>query len=203
MRRFLLLFAICLSVSATAQDFKILFVNTGTIRIGDKDLSAGDIFSQSETIHWSDAKQAMKVMSVSDKKQFIFAATDFKDRKMKSAKEYLVKTNRLSTRGSKSLSSAVRKMDDPIYAIDTTMVAIDYDPKESEFFFVTDGDRRINLELRDGYLLLTPDIWADNESVEVDLYYHYSDGTEECIKDGLLIVTLPKEIKKNKRFRLF
>lgn len=202
MRRFLLLFAICLSVSATAQDFKILFVNTGTIRIGDKDLSAGDVFSQSETIQWSDAKQAMKVLSLSDKKQFIFAATDFKERKMKSAKEYLVKTNRLSTRGSGSLSSVVRQIGETLYVIDTTCVAISYTPDESEFFFLLCDGNRHELEYKDGKLIFTPDIWGGlQEPISVDLYYRYADDKDELVVDGLSIVPLPKtvQIKRARR----
>ena len=75
MRRFFVLLAICFSVSATAQDFKVLFVNTGTVRIGGKDLSAGDVFNQSETIQWSDDKQAIKALSLSDNKQYVFVST--------------------------------------------------------------------------------------------------------------------------------
>ena len=202
MRRILLLFAICLSVNATAQDFKILFVNTGTIRIGDKDLAAGDVFSQSETIHWADAKQAMKVLSLSDKKQFIFAATDFKERKMKSAKEYLVKSNRLSTRGSGSLSSVVRQIGETLYVIDTTSVAINYTPDESEFFFLLSDGSRHELEYKDGKLIFTPDIWDGfQEPISVDLYFRYADDKEELVVDGLSIVPLPKtvQIKRARR----
>ena len=204
MRRFLLLFAICLSVSATAQDFKILFVNTETIRIGGKDLSAGDVFSQSETIQWADAKQAMKVLSLSDKKQFILAATDFKENKMNSAKDYLVKSNRLSTRGRGSLSSVKRQIGESLYVIDTTCVSINYTPDESEFFFLICKGNRHELEFKDGKLLFTPDIWDGVQGpMSVDLCFHYSDKEEELVVKGLNIIPLPEtvQIKKMRRRR--
>ena len=104
MRKLFILLAICISASAAAQDFKILFVNTGTVKIGGKELSAGDVFNQTDNIQWSNDKQAIKALSLSDNKQYIFVSEDFKERKLKSAKDYLVKTNRLSTRGSGSSS---------------------------------------------------------------------------------------------------
>ena len=63
MRKVLLLLLLCVTTTAVAEDFKILFVNTGTIRIGGKDLERGDVFSDSDKIAWTDAKQAVKVLS--------------------------------------------------------------------------------------------------------------------------------------------
>ena len=203
MRKLLILLAICISTNAAAQDFEILFVNTGTVKIGRKELSAGDVFNQSDNIQWSDEKQAIKALSLSDNKQYIFVSEDFKEHKLKSAKDYLVKTNRLSTRGSGSLSSVGRKLSDTIYAMDTTMIPIDYIPDESEYFFVVKKDRRFVLEFQDNHLLFSPELWAENEPVEVDLFYHYADGEEECVKEGIQIVPLPKEIKKEKKRFLF
>lgn len=192
MRKFILLFAVFISFSASAQDFKILFVNTGTVRIGGKDLSAGDVFNQSETIYWSDARQAIKALSLSDNKQYVFASTDFKERKLKSAKDYLVKSNRLSSRGIGSLSSVGRQIGETLYVIDSTEVSINYEPDESEFFFLLSNGNRHELQYKDGKLLFTPDIWdCKSEAISVDLYFHYADGDDECVIEELCIMPLP------------
>lgn len=203
MRKLFILLAICISASAAAQDFKILFVNTGTVKIGGKELSAGDVFNQTDNIQWSDDKQAIKALSLVDNKQYVFASVDFKQRKLKSAKDYLVKTNRLSTRGSSSLSSVGRKMSDTIYAIDVTMVPVDYVPEESEYFFVTNQGERYVLAYDDGCIAFSPELWVNNDATLVDLFYHFANGEEECIKEGIQVIPLPKELKKKKRFLLF
>ncbi len=195
MRKFILLFAIFISFSASAQDFKILFVNTGTVRIGGKDLSAGDVFNQSETIYWSDARQAIKALSLSDNKQYVFVSTDFKERKLKSAKDYLVKSNRLSSRGIGSLSSVGRQIGETVYVIDSTEVSINYEPDESEFFFLLSNGNRHELQYKDGKLLFTPDIWdCKSEAISADLYFHYADGVDECVIEELCIMPLPSII---------
>ena len=206
MRKLFILLAICISASAAAQDFKILFVNTGTVKIGGKELSAGDVFNQTDNIQWSNDKQAIKALSLADNKQYIFVSEDFKERKLKSAKDYLVKTNRLSTRGSGSLSSVGRKLSDTIYAMDATMVPIDYVPDTSEYFFVTNQGERHVLAYEDRCIVLSPEVWANNDVAVVDLFYHYANGDEECIKEGIQIIPLPKELKdlkKKKRFLFF
>ena len=199
MRKLLLLLTILISVSASAQDFKILFLNTETIRIGGKNLKKGDYFNQSDKIQWSNDEQAMRVLSLSDKKQFILVSNDFKERELKSAKDFMVKTHHLSTRGIGSLSTVARKLGETIYVIDTTVVVVNYLPDASEYFFVTfDGSRR-TLDCKDGNLVLTPDIWAKNEPVNVCLLFHNADGIEEMVSESIQIVPLPEKISKTKK----
>lgn len=195
MRKVLLLLLLCVTTTAVAEDFKILFVNTGTIRIGGKNLGRGDIFSDSENIAWINAKQAIKVLSMTSHKQYVFVSTDFAERKLKSAKDYLVKTNRLSTRGSGSLSSVARQIGETLYVVDTTEVAISYEPDEAEYFFLLLDGNRLNLTYNDGKLVFTPDIWAGKEEpITVDLLFHYADGDEEYVIEELCIMPLPSVI---------
>ena len=191
MRKLFILLAICISASAAAQDFSILFVNTGTVKIGGKELSAGDVFNQSDNIQWSNDKQAIKALSLSDNKQYIFVSEDFKERKLKSAKDYLVKTNRLSTRGSGSLSSVTRQVGETIYVMDSTRVPISYVPDESEYFFLLFGEKRHKLAHSEGNLFFDADIFNSEETLTADLYFHYADGEEECLIEGLCIILLP------------
>lgn len=199
MRRLISLLAILVAVNAAAQDFKILFVNTGTVRIGGKDLSAGDVFNKAETIHWVDAKQAIKALSLSDQKQFIFVSTDFKERKLKTAQDYLVRSNRLSTRGSGNLYALERQLGGSLYVLDTTCVSINYKPDESEYFFLLRDGNRQELEFKEGKLYFTPDIWSGQEDVVVDLYFRHSDAEEEPLIEGLRIIPLPESVKTKRK----
>ena len=199
MRRLLFYLVFFASVSATAQDFQILAVNTETIRIGNKNLKSGDVFNNTETIHWSNDRQAMKVLSLPDKKHFIFTSPDFKQNKAVSARDYLVQTHRLSTRGSGSLSTVARKIGERIYVIDETLVPIDYQPFESEYFFLSRNGRRDELPYRDRHLVFHPGIWSDGpEGIVADLYFHHADGTEEIVREGIAIIPLPKELAEKK-----
>ena len=180
-------------------DYKILLLNTKTIQIGGKALSVGDCFNQSDPIKWADEKQAMKVLSLADNKQYIFTAAVFNKNKTKSIKDYWVHSNRLSTRGSGSLSSVARKLGDTIYAIDTTRVAVDYVPDEAEYFFLVRDGERFELPYQDGQLVLSPALWEGDVPTLYDLYFHYSDGEEECVTEELSINPLPKELPKKSR----
>jgi hypothetical protein len=196
---FVFVLAFLVSATVAGQDFKILFLNTETIKIGKRDLSIGDVFGQTETIFWSDSKQAMEVLSLSDNKQYLLVSSDFKQKHLKSAKAYLIKSNRMSTRGTVSLSRVARSIGNKVYAIDTARVAINFTPAKEEYFFIESDGKRYELDLWEGNLLFPPEIWSQKHIVDVDLFYHHSYGEEECIKEGLHIIPLPKEIKSKKR----
>ena len=194
MRRFLALLLILVSVNVKAQDFKILFLNTETIRIGGNDLRQGYTFNSTDQIKWSDAKQAMKVLSLTDSKQFILVSRDFEQKKLKSLKEYLVQTNRFSTRGLGHLSSVERQIGETLYVCDTTRVAINYVPDESEYFFLSDGESRFELGYEDGQLVFYPFIWEGRETMIIDLFFHFADGEEENVIEELEIVPVDQRI---------
>lgn len=200
MRKILLLLLLLFSVPSRAEDFKILFVNTESIKIGRKSCVVGDVFSDSEKIYWKDAKQAMKVISLDSHKQYIFVKEDFKHRKMKSAKDFIVKNNRLSTRGSGSLTSVRAQIGDMIYWLNPTLVTLDYELDDNEFFFFQIGDRTLALEMDGSQLILDERIWGDGDRmpIEADLYIEYADGEKELVSSGVLIIPLPDVLRKKR-----
>ena len=201
MRKIVLLALLLLSVSLRAEDFKILFINTESIKIGKTTRVAGDVFSDAEKIYWKDGKQAMKVLSLDTKKQYVLVSEDFRQRKLKSAKDFIVKNNRLSTRGIGNLSSVAALLGDRIYWLNPTLITIDYDLENGEYFFLKVKDKEIRLEMEDQQLVLDDHIWGDNNPspTEVDLYFHYKDGDNELVNSGILIIPLPSEISLKKR----
>ena len=143
----------------------------------------------------------MKVLSLDSKKQYVLVSEDFKLKKMKSAKDFIVKNNRLSTRGIGGLSSTADIIGDKIYWLNPTIITIDYTPDNGEyFFFVVNGENTI-LEMDGRQLVIDERIWdgADPLPIECDLYYHYSNGGNELINPNILIIPLPSEIQLRKK----
>ncbi|MBO4416996.1 MAG: hypothetical protein J5801_02610 [Bacteroidales bacterium] len=185
-----------------AEDFKILFVNTDNIKIGKNTCVAGDVFSDAGKIYWKNSKQAMKVISLDTKTQYVMVSEDFKNRKLKSAKDFMVKYHRLSTRGIGSLSSVSSVIGNKLYWLNPTLIKIDYVPEEGDYFFLLTPDNEIiRLEVEDQQLVIDDRIWGEANPfpIETDLYFHYKDGEDKLVKSGILISPLPTEIRLKKR----
>lgn len=201
MRKLILLALLLVSASLQAEDFKILFINTESIKIGKTRRVAGDVFSDGEKIHWKDGKQAMKVMSLDTKKQYVLVSEDFKQRKMKSAKDFIVKNNRLSTRGLGSLSSVASQVGNLVYCLNPTLITIDYEPEEGEYFFLRFEGNEILLEMDGNQIVFNERIWGENDSgpIQADLYFHFADGENSLVNPEILVIPLPNEIHLKKR----
>lgn len=201
MRRLLFILALLASVSMRAEDFKILFLNTENIKIGKTVRTVGDTFSDGEKIFWKDGKQAMKVISLESKKQYVLVSEDFKQKKVKSTKDFIVKNNRLSTRGIGNLATVAGQVGEKVYWLNPTLITIDYEPDDDEYFFLKVRDEEIRLEMVNQQLVLDEHIWEENNPspAEVDLYFHYKDGDNELVSSGILIIPLPSEIHLKNR----
>lgn len=197
MRKILFLILLLDSLSLYAEDFKILYLNTESVKIGRTVRKIGDTFKDNEVIHWKkDKRQAMKVLSLDTKKHYVMVSEDFKQRKMKSAKDYLEKNNRLSTRGLGSLSTVSSQIGDKIYWLESASVSIDYEPYPEEYFLLKCEGREVALTIVDGQLVFDRSIWCGDEphQLEADLYYHYKEGDNELVSSGILIVPMPSKI---------
>ena len=201
MRRFCFLVLLLVSASLHAEDFKILFINTESIKIGKNTCVAGDVFSDGDKIFWKDGKQAMKVISLETKKQYVLVSEDFKQKKLKSAKDFIVKNNRLSTRGIGNLAMVAGQVGEKVYWLNPTPISIDYEPEDGEYFFLKVKDEEIRLKMEDQQLVLDDRIWGEKNPnpTETDLYFHYKDGDNELVSSGIMIIPLPSEIHLKKR----
>lgn len=201
MRKIIFILLLFLSVSTRAEDFKILFLNTESIKIGLSQKKVGDVFTDGEKIYWKDGKQAMKVLSLESKKQYVLVSEDFKQRKMKSAKDYVVKSNRLSTRGIDDLASVAASIGDRLYWIDPVLLYIDFEPEEGESFVLKYDDKNIRLPYVDKQLVFDSRIWGESipYPIEADLFYLYSDGEEELVNSDFMLIPLPHEVSLRKR----
>ncbi len=142
----------------------------------------------------------MKVISLETKKQYILVSEDFKQRKMKSAKDFIIKNNRLSTRGSGQLSRIAAQFVDRVYCFNPTLITIDYNLDDGESFFLQIGERAVPLEMDGPQLILDDRIWGvrDSSPIVADLFIQYANGKNELIRSGILIIPLPNSVQ-NKR----
>ena len=99
---------LCATVSATS--YKILYMNTPSIKIGKKLLKVGDSFSDKdlESIEWISDKQVLKARNEDTKRTRIFTKWNVKGVESPSLKDYLTKKKSLMTR---SISRTVELLD--------------------------------------------------------------------------------------------
>ena len=196
MRRFLLLSLLLASFTLRMEDFKILFLNTENIKIGNTIRKVGDTFSDGDKIVWKDGKQAMKVVSLETKKQYVLVSEDFKQRKIKSAKDFIIKSNRMSSRGIGNLSSVANQVGKKIYWIDPIVINVSFEPEDEEYYYFESESQKCILEYRAGQLIIDSSIWGDNSphQTTVDLYFHFADGKDELLQSEIEIVPLPNEV---------
>ena len=82
-----------------ADDYKILQLNTSYVKIGNRNCTKGDVFSDESVIFWEKDKQAFKAQNLNTKEIKLFAEPDFRAKGSKTIKDYYVKSKRLSARG--------------------------------------------------------------------------------------------------------
>lgn len=83
--------------------YKITFLNTKSIKIGDRILHRGDVFSDNQTIYWTDARQMMRVVKANVKYSPEETITKYGFRKyeskgVQSLLDYLTQEHFLGTR---------------------------------------------------------------------------------------------------------
>lgn len=130
----LLISLLIIGCSAFADNYRVLYVNSEHIRIGNRYIAVGDIFKDTDIIVWSSEKQSMKVLNLKNNRVFICTAKSLNKKKSHSLYDYLTSTKRISTR---SLSNVVYdeewQLDSVLYVLDTLYVSRpNYNTKNSQ-----------------------------------------------------------------------
>lgn len=146
-----------------ADSYKVLYVNSAYIRIGNRYVSVGDVFSDRETIMWSSDQQAMKVLNTRSKKVFACTAKALKNKKSHSLYDYLTSTRRISTRSlTEDHLDEMWLFDSKLYLIDTLYISMPYHYSKSIEtrieVFEEDFSREIPIKHKDGSYLITRDL---------------------------------------------
>ena len=202
MRKSIIAF-LALLVTATiwADDYKILKMNTPSIKIGKRICKSGDVFSDQDKILWSADKQAIKVQNLKTKEIRLFVGNDFFTKKSTSIKDYYVKTNHLSTRGNMmTLDEFAEQLPDTLYLWDDITMELPFAPEDSSFFFIeykdkNGSDRKSMLETTDDSITVSRQSFgADEDRDEIAVSFHFHDGLygeDSVLKDTVRIIMIP------------
>ena len=156
---FIMMTITCITLSATS--YKILYINTQSVRIGNNVLKVGDSFSDKDlkSIEWVSDKQVIKARNEDTKRTRIFTKWNVKGVESPSLKDYLTKRKSLMTR---SISRTVELLDTICFDIS------DISNNSMKYISVwKDGDYRVRTSLpvsKDGNCLyLTRNIFGHHE----------------------------------------
>ena len=162
------------TLPVNGMKYKVLFVNSGTVKIGDRTAKTGMVFDEEERITWSSDRQALKVQNLSNNRLMVIAAKSFQKKESKSLADYLGRVKHLSTRG---YSSRMVVTDTVCFMLDT--LALDAGEMKndeiSEDIIITDGKESIVRKAQrspDGkFYLITRDLITDRfkDVVYVDI----------------------------------
>lgn len=194
-KAFLISLILFLTLVIWADNYKILQLNTSYVKIGNRNCTKGDVFSDESVIFWERDKQAFKAQNLNTKEIKLFAEPDFRAKGSKTIKEYYVKTNRLSARGGGS--SALDDIPDTMFLCDSIIMEMPVRMDSSCFCCIEynheNNKLRQRLNYKDQNIFIDKSIFEEtlrDHDIQVTLLYHMPDE-EFLLKDSLTIVFIP------------
>lgn len=120
---------LCIPSILFAKKYRIIFLNTNSIKIGNRFLHEQDVFNDNEEIHWTDLRQKMEVENVNNPSEqhtlTKHGFLEYKDEGVKSLLD-LIKVQSLGTRdmngGQKHYSEIYHYLTDTLMFPTTTRV---------------------------------------------------------------------------------
>ena len=194
--------AVCFATSLCADNYKILQMNTKTIKIGDHICKIGDVFSDDSIIHWINNKQALKAQNMVTKEIQLFVGQAFQKKQSKSIKDYYIKNNRLSARAFGLSEMEEMLSSETFYLLDTIKMESPVPVDSTRYFYISsqDGekDARIVLPMQNEELIIARSMFPQTEkSQEIRVSMSYTcKGIDEdyLLTDSMRIVIIPKEV---------
>lgn len=201
MKRIILTSAILgVALLGYADDYKILQMNTPSIRIGNRVCKKGNVFSSSSVIHWTKSKQAFKAKNLKTKKIKLFAEPEFRANNCNTI-DFFLKNNRTSSRSGLDFEDMKEILSDTYYMIDTLSIESPAVPTtETQYFCISyiyngqEHKERLSLSA-DGLIIVRSMFPKKLEEITVSVAYH-KDGIAEDypITDKMRIVFIPKRL---------
>jgi len=201
----LIISAMCFSITSMADNYKILQMNTPSVKIGNQICKTGDVFRDAEPILWSNDKQAIKAMNLKTKQIKLFAAKVFLNLEAKSIKDYYIKKNHLSTRGGiNTFSDLAEELSDTIYLYDVVQVEspVKVDSLSSYLIsYVQNGEKKWRALMSiDNYFYLCRELFNevdDRTEYTLTLYFRKKGIEDYMISDEIVVRLLPLEINNS------
>jgi len=197
----IVLSAFCLSMAMLADNYKILQMNSPSVKIGNQLCKKGDVFSDEEEIFWNNDKQAFKAQNIETKEIRLFVGQDFKSKSSKSIKDYYLKTSHLSTRGSIiSLSDLAEALPDTLYLCDTISIESPVSMNSNFYYYLkydADGMKNeIPIEYENSHFFIEKGILGNlfkDDKISTSLYFRMR-KENFLVKDSMTIVIIPWEL---------
>ena len=186
-----------LSIVVWADRYKILQLNTPQVKIGNRLCSKGDVFSDESIIYWSQKNQAFKAQNLETKEIKLFVESDFRAKGCSTIKEYYLKTNHLSSRGSDS--TALDEISDTIFLCDSVIMEMPVLMDTTHYCYIVydneNGKIKKRLKHQDQSFIIDKKLFGEDvmrEDLRVSLFYHMPEE-EYPLKDSLTIMFVPWE----------
>ena len=191
------------------EQYKIMAMNDGDILVNGKRASIGLIFDDKAVITWKKEKQAMRVVNLKSKKQYLMFSFSMKRNNL-TAYEVLTSNRHLSTHTSdtdvKTLYSKLTSLFDEQYLLmDTIMIATDVSLDDTHYLQATYeyGDAQITkkLEYTDGHIVIDRSLFdIENKHLEprdIFLVIEYKDeksGMMMFVKADIELRLVPEKL---------
>lgn len=189
-----ILWALMFSFGMNAQEsvtYKVLFVNSPTIKIGSKNVKQGDVFTYPCEIEWENKKQAFRAINVkSGKQQMFFASAPESHRKE------LTEVRRMSTRNESvglEKEELAKLFGSKICMLDTVVISTPLLTDENHYFKIRVKTAAFSREYKlpvgeKGEFVLPREILADGKKrisrhLKTDVLYYMPDDIIEIIND--------------------
>ena len=202
MRRFSLLVFLCFCLQLHAEDFKILQMNTSSIKIGAVQCKPGDVFSDEDEIFWTNEKQAIKAMNLQTKETRLFVAKEFSRAKATNVKDFFLRENHLSSRGgATSFSDLAEELQETVYLYDIVPITspVELDSLSSYVISYGEGAKKWRtLMSTDKTFYLSRELFSegsDETEFTLSLYFRRKNlPNDYLITDDLHVVLLPLQL---------
>lgn len=186
-----------------ADNYKILQMNTSSVKIGNRECKKGDVFSDDSVIVWTKEKQAIKAQNLQTKEIHLFTEIVFKKQNVKTIKEYFIKTNRMSSRiwGFSELSE---QLNDTFFLLDTIRIEspIPLDSTRNYLiqYYYANTERTKILQNEDDHFIICRNLFEICDSIneyKVRVLYRARNVREDyLITDSMHIIILPLSIEE-------
>lgn len=204
-KMFFIMMALLIALIVFADDYKILYMNTSSVKIGNRECRKGDLFSSDSIIVWTKERQAIKAQNLRNKEIFLFTERAFKSNNSMTMtiREYLFKTKHMSARATGlSLSELSELLNDTFDLLDTIRFEspVPMDSTRSYYIQYIKNDSTIEKKLptEQDVIILSRTIFENCDSIEERnvriLFRSKSINEDYILTDSMRIVLVPFNI---------
>ncbi len=191
---YIILFAVVLSSfpqALSADTYRILFLNTESIKINGNNLTVGCTFNSNDNITWNNESQAVKVMNLTSNKIMVLTSKDFTNRNSHSIDSYLIYTEHLSTRDAKNGYNS-----STMYMLDEISIPNFGNNRYAENIFIKfttyRGPKKVRLNLDSNGDLIIPREIFGNITKPVKVQIVITENMQDlCLVENMTIIPLP------------